>query len=404
MEEQLVCFPRVKNTGLRGIPVADTKVSYIDGIKGELQYRGFRIEDLARYATYEEAAHLLIHGHLPSRKELAAFDARLRAARALPPGVAEAMARRPRTAVPMDVLQGAVPFLADHDPELKDTSREAVARQSERLTARLPAVVAAWKRLRDGKEPLEPRADLTHAGNFLYLLKGAEPLEQEAHIVDVCLTLHADHTFNASTFAAREVASTHAHLYASVTAAVGALSGELHGGANEQVMKMLQEIGTPEKAAGYVKAKLEAGGKVMGMGHAVYKTLDPRAPILMELALELGKKTGQSFWIDIAEAVREATQREFKARKGLDIYPNVDFYSAATYYQLGIDTDLFTPVFALGRVSGWCAHVIEEKFAEAQEKPELYRPEAEYVGDYCGPQGCAWTPMAERGATSGGSR
>lgn len=404
MEEQPVCFPRVKNTGLRGIPVADTKVSYIDGIKGELQYRGFRIEDLARYATYEEVAHLLIHGRLPSREELAAFDARLRAARAVPPGVVEALARRPKTAVPMDVLQGAVPFLADYDPELKSTSKEAVARQSERLTARLPAVVAAWKRLREGKEPLEPRADLTHAGNFLYLLKGTEPHEQETRIVDVCLTLHADHTFNASTFAAREVASTRAHLYAAVTAAVGALSGELHGGANEQVMKMLQEIGAPGKAAGYVKAKLDAGGKIMGMGHAVYKTLDPRAPILMELALELGKTTGQSFWIDIAEAVREATQREFKARKGLDIYPNVDFYSAATYYQLGIDTDLFTPVFALGRVSGWCAHVIEEKFAEAQEKPELYRPEAQYVGDYCGPQGCAWIPMAERGATSGGSR
>ncbi|MDW7708934.1 MAG: citrate/2-methylcitrate synthase [Deferrisomatales bacterium] len=395
MDEQ-VCFPRVKNTGLRGIPVADTKVSYIDGVKGELQYRGFLIQDLARYSTYEEVAHLLIHGALPTREELAAFDARLRASRALPAAVAEAMALRPKTAVPMDVLQGAVTFLADHDPELKDTSKDAVKRQAERLTARLPAVVAAWKRLREGKAPLEPRQDLSHAAHFLYLLKGDEPLKQESHIVDVCLTLHADHTFNASTFAAREVASTHAHLYASVAAAVGALSGELHGGANEQVMRMLQEIGTPDKAAAYVRAKLDAGKKVMGMGHAVYKTLDPRAPILMELALELGKQTGQSFWIDIAEAVREATQQEFRARKGLEIYPNVDFYSAATYFQLGIDTDLFTPVFALGRVAGWCAHVIEEKFAEAQEKPELYRPEAVYVGDYCGPQGCAWVPLGER--------
>jgi citrate synthase len=398
MEEQQVCFPRVKNIGLRGIPVADTKVSYIDGVKGELQYRGFGIEDLARHATYEEVAHLLIHGHLPSQTELQAFDTRLRAARALPSGVVEALAFRPKGAVPMDVLQGAVPFLADHDPELKDTSREAMTRQAERLTARLPAVVAAWNRLRAGKTPRQPREDLTHAANFLYLLKGTEPLAQEARIVDVCLTLHADHTFNASTFAAREVASTHAHLYASVAAAVGALSGGLHGGANEQVMRMLQEIGTPDKAEGYVKAKLDAGGKIMGMGHPVYKTLDPRAPILMKLALELGEKTGQSFWIDIAEAVREATQREFKARKGLEIYPNVDFYSAATYYQLGIDTDLFTPVFALGRIAGWCAHVIEEKFAEAQEKPELYRPEAVYVGDYCGPQGCAWVPMEERRA------
>lgn len=396
MAEQEVCYPRVKNIGLRGIPVADTKISYIDGIKGELQYRGFRIEDLADHSTYEEVAYLLLTGRLPSKKELAAFDARLRAERAVPDAVLAALAHRPARANPMDVVQGTVSLLADHDPDLADTSREAVRRQSERLIARLPSAVAAWKRIRAGERPVPPRSDLPHAANFLYMLRGEAPAHDEARIVDVCLILHADHTFNASTFAAREVASTHAHLYAAVAAAVGALSGELHGGANEQVMRMLMEIGRPENAAGYVKAKLDAGGKIMGMGHAVYKTLDPRAPILMKLAVGLSAKTGQAFWIDIAERVREAAQAEFKARKGIEMYPNVDFYSAATYYQLGIETDLFTPVFAVGRIAGWCAHVIEEKFAEAQEKPELYRPEASYVGDYCGPQGCAWVPLQDR--------
>ncbi|MHB8764756.1 MAG: citrate/2-methylcitrate synthase [Deferrisomatales bacterium] len=405
MAEEQVCYPRVKNIGLRGIPVADTKVSYIDGVKGELQYRGYRIEDLAQHCTYEEVVHLLLWGELPGKAALAALDARLRAARAVPSAVLEALRLRPATASPMDVLQGAVAFLADADPDLGDPSKESVRRQAERLTARLPTVLAAWQRIRAGLEPVAPRPDLPHGANFLYMLKAEAPGAQAAHIIDVCFTLHADHTFNASTFAAREVASTHAHLYAAVGAAVGALSGELHGGANEQVMKMLIAIGTPEKADAYVKARLDAGDKIMGMGHAVYKTLDPRAPILMALSLELAKKTGQGFWIEVAERVREATQREFKARKGGEIYPNVDFYSAATYYQLGIDPDLFTPVFALGRVSGWCAHVIEEKFAEAQEKAALYRPEAEYVGDYCGPQGCTFVPMGERpAAPAGGPR
>jgi citrate synthase len=381
MAEQ-VCYPRVKNIGLRGIPVADTKISYIDGLKGELQYRGFLIGDLAQHSTYEEVAHLLIYGHLPSRTELEAFELRLREVRAVSAEILDTLRLRAKTASSMDVLQGAVPVLADHDPDLGDNSKEAVQAQAVRLIARLPTVLAAWKRIRNGEEVVVPRADLSR--------------EPTARILDVCLVLHADHTFNASTFAAREVASTRAHLYAAITAALGALSGELHGGANTRVMQMLQEIGSPEKAAAYVKAKLDAGEKIMGMGHAVYKTMDPRAPILMEMALELGEKSAESFWIEIAEQVREVTQAEFKARKGREIYPNVDFYSGVTYYQMGIDPDLFTPIFALSRVAGWCAHVIEEKFAEAQEKPAIYRPKAEYIGDYCGPQGCKFVPLAER--------
>ncbi len=396
MAEQ-VCFPRVKNVGLRGIPVADTKVSYIDGKKGELMYRGYRIEDLARYSTYEEVAHLLIHGRLPSTAELEAFDRRLRAARAVPGTVIDALGHRPASADPMDVLQGAVSFLADHDPDLAaEEDKDTVRAQSERLTARLPTVVAAWHRIRSGLPVVEPRGDLAVAADFLYMVGGAEPDAETARLFDVCLLLHADHTFNASTFAAREVASTRAHLYAAVGAAVGALSGALHGGANTRVMAMLQEIGSAENAEAYVVARLDAGDRVMGMGHAVYQTMDPRGTILKEMALELAERTGDRHWLDIAERVREVTQREFAARKGGEIFPNVDFYSAPVYYQMGIAPDLYTPVFALGRVSGWCAHVIEEKFAEAQEKPALYRPKAEYIGDYCGPQGCEFVPLDRR--------
>ncbi len=389
-----VCFPRVKNMGLRGIPVADTKVSYIDGAKGELQYRGFKIQDLAQYSSYDEVIHLLLYGELPSKDQLAPLSQRLTAARPVPDAVIESLRHHPRDASPMDVLQGAVPFLAGHDGELALTDKAAVQRQSERLIARLPTVVAAWQRIRAGQPVLTPRADLGHAANFLYMLTGEEPSEKAAHIFDVCLVLHADHTFNASTFAAREVASTRAHLYASVAAGIGALSGELHGGANTRVMEMLQQIDGLDAAAAFVRSRLDAGERVMGMGHAVYTTLDPRAGILKELAL--GLDTPDSSWVEIAERVRETTQEEFRQRKGQEIYPNVDFYSAAVYYQLGIAPDQFTPVFAIGRIAGWCAHVVEEKFAEAQEKPALYRPKAEYIGDYCGPQGCTFVPLGER--------
>ncbi len=391
-----ICYPRIKNIGLRGIRVADTKISYIDGMKGVLQYRGFRIEDLAKYSTYEEVAHLLIYGHLPSRAELEAFDTRLREARMVPAEILDALRGRAKTASSMNVLQGAVPILSDHDPDFADNSKEAVQAQTVRLIARLPTVLAAWKRICNDEEVVAPRSDLGHAANFLYMLTAEEPHELPASILDVCLVLHADHTFNASTFAAREVASTRAHLYACITAALGALSGELHGGANDRVIQMFQKIGSPEKAAGYVKARLDAGERIMGMGHAVYKTMDPRVPILQEMALELGEKSEESFWIKIAKKVHEVTQAEFKARKGREIYPNVDFYSGITYYQMGIDPDLFTSIFAISRVAGWCAHVIEEKFAEAQEKPALYRPNAEYIGDYCGPQGCKFVPLKER--------
>lgn len=391
-----ICYPQVKNIGLRGIPVADTKISVVDGVQGKLQYRGFSIQDLAGQATFEEVIHLLLYGNLPSRSRLDLFSSRLRKARALEPGVLNTLAGRPATAQPMDVLQGIIPLLADGDPDLADASRESFQRQALRLTAQLATVLAAWYRIRKGLKPVGPREDLGHAANFLYMLSGRESSGHMARTLDTCLVLHADHTFNASTFTARQVASTRAHMYASVTAAIGALSGELHGGANTRVMEMILEIGSVDKVEEYIKARLDSGERIMGMGHAVYKTTDPRAPILLEMSRELCNQTGDHRLLEITEKVCRVTQAEFKNRKDMDIYPNVDFYSGITYSLMGIEPDLFTPMFAISRVAGWCAHVIEERFAEAQDKPALYRPKAEYVGNYCGESGCTFIPLEER--------
>ena len=397
MSEQ-VCYPQVKNIGLRGIPVADTKISIVNGVKGELQYRGFSIQDLAEQSTFEEVIYLLLFGKLPTQTELAQLSTELQSARVLNSRILSALSMRPVTAQPMDVLQGAVPLLADEDPDLNDVSKESFQRQAIRLIARLATVLAAWNRIRRGLDPVTPKDDLDHAANFLAMLSDTIPTPHMAATLDTCLVLHADHTFNASTFAAREVASTRAHMYASVTAAIGALSGELHGGANTKVMEMIMEIGSVEKVADFVKHKLDRHERIMGMGHAVYQTLDPRAPILLEMSKELGNQSAEKQWLEITEEVCRVTQAELKARKAKKIYPNVDFYSGAAYSQMGIDTDFFTPMFAISRVAGWCAHVIEERFAEAQGKPALYRPKAEYIGSYCGAEGCSFTPLEKRPA------
>ncbi len=390
-----VCYPRVKNIGLRGITVADTQVSMVDGIKGVLIYRGYEIGDLTRNATFEEIVHLLVMGKYPTATQLEQTRARLAATRSLPAKVLDALRCHKADALPMDVVQSMVPFLATQvAPALND--KEAIRGHALQLVSQLATVVAAWERIRKGLEPVAPDSSLGHAANFLAMLNGVVPSAEDARVFDVCLILHADHTFNASTFAAREVASTRASLHASVAAAVGALSGELHGGANARVMQMLREIGDETKVEDYVRAKLDAGERIMGMGHAVYQTMDPRAVILKELALGLEAKAGGSHYVALAEKVMEVTQREMKARKDKEIYPNVDFFSAGVYHGLGIPSDLFTPVFAMGRVPGWCAHVIEEAFGEAQEKPALYRPKAEYVGDYCGPTGCELPTMKKR--------
>jgi citrate synthase len=296
----------------------------------------------------------------------------------------------------MDVLQASIPILAAADPDLQSETREANISQAIRLIARIPMIVAGWDRLRKGHEPVPSDENLSHAGNFLWLLKGTYPDAEIAHDLDTALLLHADHSFNASTFACREVVSTRAHMYAGVAAGVGALSGSLHGGANAQVMKMLQELEHEKDVAGWVRTLLDNGQKIMGMGHAVYKTLDPRARFLKDMCFRIGKKTGQEQWCGLSTQIEEAATLEFEKRGKTAIKPNVDFSSAPVYHMMGIPHDLMTPVFAIARIAGWTAHIIEEKFGDAQGKPALYRPSSEYVGNYCGKTGCAYEPLWER--------
>jgi 2-methylcitrate synthase len=386
----------IKNIGLRGVKVADTRISDVDGEKGILIYRGFNIRDLVSYSTFEEVCFLLLNDRLPTKEELKGFQKVLASERDIPSAAFAMMKKLPPSAHPMDVLQASLPILASYDPELHEETREANLRKAARLIAKLPNIVASWDRIRKGLKPVRSRSKLTHAGNFLHLLSGKVPDPETARDLDICLILHAEHSFNASTFAGREVASTHAHMYASITAAVGALSGELHGGANSEVMRMLLDIGEMDQVTSFVSEKLQAGGKVMGMGHAVYRTEDPRATILRGISQRLADRVGDRQWLELTKAIEAATREEFRRIKGKEIYPNVDFYSASVYHMMGIPTDLFTPVFAISRVSGWAAHVIEEKFAEAQPKPELYRPDSDYVGTYCGPQACEYVPVEKR--------
>ena len=383
-----------KNIGLRDITVADTKISYIDGKKGKLIYRGFDVLDLTKNSNFEETCYLLLHDHLPTQKEFEEFKKNLQDSRQIPPQMQKNMSNWRKEAEPMDVLQAFVAALAGYYNE-EGSAKEISYQRAINLIAKMPTIVASWERIRNSKEPIQPDSSLSHAANFLYMLKGEKPDKELERIFDVCLILHADHTFNASTFAAREVASTRAHMYSAVSAAVGALSGELHGGANYEVMKMLLEIQNESNVQAWVKNRLKNGDRVMGMGHAVYKTVDPRSTVLKELSKKLANKT-QMPWYEITKNVEDSTVRYMKKEKKREIFPNVDLYSASVYYMLGIPMDLNTPIFAISRVAGWSAHVIEERFAEAAPKPMLYRPKAVYVGKYDGPQGCAYIPIDKR--------
>jgi citrate synthase len=378
------CRP-ILNTGLRGFKVASSRISDVDGDIGKIVYRGFLIQDLAEKASFEEVVHLLLYEKLPNKKELKAFEKQLSAERHLPAEFIDALKTRPKDALPMDILQAGVAMLAHHDPDVKGLSNEAAARMGLKLIAKFPTIMAAWDRIRNNKEPVDPKPELSHAANFLYMLTGEVPDEEVARFLDVCLVLHAEHTFNASTFAAREVASTRAHMYAAVAAGVGSLSGELHGGANVRVMEMLLKIG-----------QLDAGKVIFGLGHAVYKVDDPRAHILAPMSQKMGERSGQPQWFEISEELEKRGKAIFKERKGIDIFTNVDFFSASLYYTMGIPLDFFTPIFAIARISGWVAHVIEEQYAGAAAKPVLYRPESEYVGDYCGPETCEFVPIEDR--------
>lgn len=385
-----------KNTGLRGVVIASTKICDVDGANSRLVYRGYLIQDLAMGATFPEVAYLLLYEKMPDIHELVNFTNHLERNRYLPPNLICAMETRPVGTPPMDILQACVALLAHHDDTLPENSLPISRHRALCLIAKLPTIVAAWTRIRQRLQPIDPLPGLSMAENFFYMITGEKPDGRMAEIFDRALVLHAEHAFNASTFAAREVASTRAHMYAAVSAAIGSLSGELHGGANTRVMEMLKAIGSKEKIRDYVEEKLTKGELVMGLGHAVYKNGDPRVEILRPMSREVGEKAGDTHWFEMTTELERVGKALFKEKKGIDIFPNVDFYSASLYHTMGLPHDLFTPIFAMSRVAGWCAHIIEEQFADEAHKPVLYRPESEYIGTYCGPEGCTIIPMEKR--------
>jgi len=368
-------------TGLRGVVAASSSIGDVNGEKGELIYQGLNIHDLATKSTFEEVVFLLWNGRLPNRAELDDLKKNLASSYEIPEWIRGPIEYFPKKAEPMDTLRTAVSALAFFDEEARDLSREASIRVATRLTARFPTIVAAIDRARNGKAPIKPNPNLNIATNFLYMLKGELPNEFDAHVMDVALILQADHELNASTFTARVVAGTLADMYSAVTAALGALSGPLHGGANTAVMKMLLEIGSLDRVESFVREALANKRKIMGWGHAVYRTDDPRATHLRKLSKEMGERKGDTKWYDMTAKVEEVMKRE----KGL--LPNVDAYSASTYYMMGIPLDLYTPIFAISRISGWTAHILEQ-----YENNKLIRPRAEYVG----PRNVPYVPIDER--------
>ncbi|MBU1171826.1 MAG: citrate (Si)-synthase [Proteobacteria bacterium] len=385
------------NTGLRGVTIASTKISDVDGAIGRLVYRGYLAKDLAEKVTFEEVIHLLLYEKLPNRNELANLKKNIHNHSHLPDSIIAAMKTFPKDSLPMDVLQSVIPMLAHHDPFVKKTiTRDMALEIGINLIAKMSSIVAAWERIRKGLAPVMAAPEMSHAANFIYMMKGKKPDKDIAHFMDTALVLHAEHSFNASTFAAREVASTRAHMYAAITAAIGSLSGELHGGANTRVMEMLKKIGSLDNVDGYVENELKAGRKVMGLGHAVYKVDDPRALVLAPMSKKMGEKSGETKWYEISAKLEKCAKDAFLKEKNMEIFVNVDYYSASLYYSMGIPMDFFTPVFAISRISGWVAHVIEEQFAEAAPQPVLYRPESEYVGEYCGPNVCTYEEIDER--------
>ena len=390
------CIPVQPNTGLRGVNVASSKICDVIGKEGKLIYRGFLIEDLAKKATFEEICFLLLYERLPKEQELSDFKQSLAQKRNIPDNVISFLKSLPPDMNPMDVLQMATPLLIQNDPNAGKSEMEHVLFSSENLIAGMATITAAWDRIRNKKEFVAPDPELSHAANFLYMLKGEKPDDEITHFFDTGLLLHAEHSFNASTFTARQVASTRAHIYAAISGAIGSLSGALHGGANVRVMKMLKEIGSVDKIDGYIQNILDSGGLIMGLGHAVYQTDDPRAIILKPMSKRMGELSGDLRWYELTKELEVKGKAAFKAKKSRDIFCNVDFYSASVFYSMGIATALFSPRFAISRISGWAAHVIEEQFAMAAPKPSLYRPGAEYVGDYCGPDECVFVDIEDR--------
>ncbi len=369
--------------GLEGIVANSTHLSDVQGQEGRLIYEGYDISELAGKATFEEVVHLLWHGHLPNRHELSDLEQNLRSRRELPQGVIDFLVNAPKSASPMDVIRTAVSMLGLYDSELEeDVNADKNRIRAMHITAKIGVIAAYYHRARQGKSLPPIRTDLGEAAHFLYLINNEEPSAEATKTLDVAYVLHADHGMNASTFSARVTIATLSDMYSAVTSAIGTLKGPLHGGANEGVIHMLQEIGEEAKVDAWVEEQLAQKKKIMGIGHRVYKVLDPRAPFLREMAIRLSNELGEPKWIKMSERIAEI----MRERKNLNA--NVDFYSATVYYSLGIPTDLFTPIFAISRTAGWTAHVLEQ-LADNR----LYRPLTEYVGPAPGKK---FVPVDER--------
>ena len=360
--------------GLEDVVAGESAICYLDGDKGVLAYQGFDIHDLAdaeRGASFEEVCYLLWHGRLPTRAELGDLQTQLAAARALPEPVLRAMRSLP-SVDGMDALRTLTSIAGHYDSGVGERSAQANYRRAVRLTGQIASIVATWGRLAAGGGAIDPDPALGHAANFLYMLTGQRPSALATRAFDVSLVLHADHELNASTFAARVAAATLTDIYSAIVAAIGTLKGPLHGGANAEVMKMLLDIGKdagPERAEAYVRARLDRKEKISGFGHRVYRTEDPRATHLRRFSKQLGEKSGQPQWFEMSQRIEQLVRGEKK------LYPNVDFYSASMFYSMGIPVDLYTPIFAVSRISGWTAHVLEQ-----YANNRLIRPRTEYIG------------------------
>lgn len=367
--------------GLRGVVAAQSKIGDVDGEKGILIYQGYDIHDLAEHSTFEEVVYLLWNGRLPTQSELDAHTAELRANYSIPAQVVDLMKQFPKDADPMDVLRTAVSTLDFFDKDGHKTDRASATRTATRITGQIGTIAAAWDRIRNGKDVVQPDNSLSIAENFLYMLRGERPDAEEARMFDIALILHADHELNASTFTTRVVAGTLAGVYGAVTAGIAALAGPLHGGANTAVMKTLLEIGDLSAVDAFVDNALANKQKIMGIGHAVYRTEDPRATWLRKFSKTMAERKGESKWFEMSQRIEQLMHE----KKGM--YPNVDFYSASTYYLMGIPLDLYTPIFAVSRISGWTGHVLEQ-----YENNKLIRPRAEYIGE----RGLKYKPISER--------
>jgi citrate synthase len=367
--------------GLEDVVAGQSSICLLDGKRGILAYRGYDIHDLVK-GSFEETIYLLLYGKLPNASELKDFNKKLVDARKLPEGFKEQIKSAPKNAHPMSALRTSVSALSYSDPKAEDMSQEANIEKGIRMIATMPLIVAYHDAARNGREMLEPKAELGHAANFLYMLLGKEQDAEIVKMFDSALTLHADHEFNASTFTGRCIAATLSDIYSGVTGAIGALKGPLHGGANEQVMRMLLKVGDPKKAQEWITDALARKEKIMGFGHRVYRTEDPRATHLRQFSEQMGKRTGETQWYEMSKTIEQFILQEKK------LYSNVDFYSASTYYLMGIPLDLYTPIFAISRVSGWTAHILEQ-----YANNRIIRPAAEYTG----PVDCKWRPASERG-------